>query len=57
MGVRVLFRRVPYYLGDLKGDPSLENYPSKDCTGDDTSSGGLFETSDVSGLPNNRVPF
>ena len=24
---RVLFIRVPYYIGDLKGDPSLENYP------------------------------
>ena len=22
-----LFIRVPYYIGDLKGDPSLENYP------------------------------
>ena len=24
----VLFLRVPYYSGDLKRDPSLENYPS-----------------------------
>ena len=23
----VLFIRVPYYIGDLKGDPTLENYP------------------------------
>ena len=23
----VLFIRVPYYIGDLKGDPNLENYP------------------------------
>ena len=25
---RVLFIRVPYYIGDLKRDPNLENYPS-----------------------------
>ena len=25
----VLFVRVPYYIGDLKGDPNLENYPYK----------------------------
>ena len=24
----ILFIRVPYYVGDLKGDPSLENYPN-----------------------------
>ena len=26
---RVLLIRVPYYIGDLKGDPNLENYPSR----------------------------
>ena len=25
---RVLCTRVPYYIGDLKRDPDLENYPS-----------------------------
>ena len=25
----VLFLGVPYYIEDLKGDPSLENYPSE----------------------------
>ena len=25
----VLFIRVPYYLGDLKRDPNLDNYPYK----------------------------
>ena len=25
--IRILFIRVPYYTGDLKRDPSLENYP------------------------------
>ena len=25
----VLFARVPYYIGDLKRDPNLENYPYK----------------------------
>ena len=24
---RVLFIRVPYYIGDQKRDPNLENYP------------------------------
>ena len=24
---RLLFIRVPYYIGDLKRDPNLENYP------------------------------
>ena len=24
---RVLFRRVPYYIGDLNKKPNLENYP------------------------------
>ena len=24
---RVFFIRVPYHIGDLKRDPSLENYP------------------------------
>ena len=24
---RVLFIRVPYYIGDLERDPNLENYP------------------------------
>ena len=23
------FVRVPYYIGDLKGDPNLENYPHR----------------------------
>ena len=27
-GSRVPFIRVPYYIGDQKGDPNLENYPS-----------------------------
>ena len=25
---RVYFIRMPYYIGDLNRDPSLENYPS-----------------------------
>ena len=25
--IRVLFIRVPYYIGDIKGDPNFENYP------------------------------
>ena len=25
--LRVVFRRVPYHLGDPKKDPNLENYP------------------------------
>ena len=25
---RVLFIRVPYYIGDLKRDPNIEAYPS-----------------------------
>ena len=25
--LRVLFIRVPYYIGDLERDPNLENYP------------------------------
>ena len=31
--------RVPYYVGDLKGDPDLQNYP---CGG--SGSGRFFET-------------
>ena len=27
---KVLFIRVPYYIGDLKRDPNLENYPYVD---------------------------
>ena len=30
----VLFIRMPYYIGDLKRDPTLENYPFPfSCTG------------------------
>ena len=30
---RVLFIRVPYYIGDLKRDPNLENCPRGESQG------------------------
>ena len=35
---QILCIRVPYYIGDLNGDPNLENYPLDllNCFFDDT---------------------